>query len=175
MSSKKLVSLFAYALLTLGLSSGTAWAQCPIAQWSNTVPAINQLHIFCGEISNNGVPKGYHSKVYAPPTDVVTAVQDGPVSASGVYDGQVSFVNHTSKFSTFFPNACTQAQILASVVYANANRRVPQPAVPWGFVGPSAPAQGGAQYCLGANGTPIDIRFAVLPNSTNINTAFPYR
>jgi hypothetical protein len=172
MLNRKLISTFAYALLTLGLASGTASAKCPIATWSATAPPVNQLHIFCGEISNNS-PKGYHSKVYAPPTDVVTSTQNETVPVNGVYDGRVNFNNGSNKFSTFFPNTCTQAHIIMSVLYAHAHPLVPQPVLPWGTVGPSAPAAGAAGYCLGSNGNPIKLRYATLGNG-NINSAFPY-
>lgn len=181
MLSKKLAFLFAATLLTLGLASGAASAQCPIAKWSAPVdggPRINQLHIFCGEIDHSKktdiyIPKGYHSKFYAPPTDVVTGTQEESVPVNGVYDGQVDFIHDTHKFSTFFPDACTQEQILASVRYAHAHPAHPQPVIPWGLVGPSAPPQGGEQYCLGTNHAPINIRYAML--GADINTAFPYQ
>ncbi|NYE59925.1 hypothetical protein FHW58_001077 [Duganella sp. 1224] len=173
MLSKKLAAFYAAALLALGLSSGTASAQCPIAQWTGGVPNINQLHIFCGEIAGNGDPKGYHSKVYLPPTNVVAFTGPAAPVANGIYTSQVYFNNLTDKFSTFFPDSCNQAQILASVRYAFANPIALPGAgtVGWG-VGPSAPAAPGGLYCRGTNGNPFNIRLGILANG-NINTAFP--
>lgn len=170
MQSKKLVPIFAYALLTLGLATGTASANCADANygWSATVPPVNVRHVFCGEI-RKGAPKGYHSKIYAPATDVVTGTQNPTAPVNGIYNGRVNFLQALHKMSTFFPDACSQPQIVASIVYASQHAI---PVLPWGQAGPSAPAAGGAQYCLGANGNPFPIRHALLANG-RVNTAFP--
>jgi hypothetical protein len=175
MFSRKIVSLFACALLGLW-ASGTAFAQCPTGTWSASPPnpQVNQRHIFCGEIGGNGRPKGYHSKVYPPPVDVVLNTQNETAPVNGVYDGRVNFNNGTHKFSTFFPDHCTQAEIVASVRYASANPLHPQPNGPWGSVGPSAAGAHAAGHCLGNDGNPIMVRHADV-NNNRINTAFPYQ
>jgi hypothetical protein len=102
---------------------------------------------------------------------VVTGVTGKSNERDGIYDASVRFRNDTAKFSTFFPDACTVDQVVASIHYAasHVERDHPQ----WGKLGPSAPEQaddGG--YCLDGNGDPFEIRMGLLADG-RVNTAFP--
>lgn len=176
MQSFRISSTLKSGVIAFALSAGTLAASAASANcndvaygWTDTVPSVNVRHIFCGEIRYNR-PKGYHSKVYSPATDVVTGTQNATVPVNGIYNARVNFNNGTNKFSTFFPNACSQDQIVHSVIYAATHTT--GPAVPWGELGPSAPNAGGAEYCLGADGRPFTIRYA-LDEDDDVNTAFP--
>jgi len=138
--------------------------------WSDDKPAVNRLHVFCGEI-RKGRPKGFHSTRLLDTSAVVTEVTGRSNERNGIYDATVRFRNDTAKFSTFFPDTCTVDQLVASIHYAatHVERDHPQ----WGKLGPSAPEQtddGG--YCLDANGDPFEIRMGLLSDG-RVNTAFP--
>jgi hypothetical protein len=168
---KRLASVFAYTLLALGLAAGNASANCadPNYGWNiATAPAVNVRHIFCGAIVDLEA-KGYHSRVYPPPTSVVTNMQDLVLRGNGIYQATVLFNGVPPKMSTFFPNACNQTQIIASIRYASANSA---PSATW-RIGLSAPNVGAAGYCLDSNNTPFMIRYGVNFGTTDINTAFP--
>jgi len=137
--------------------------------WSDDDPAVNRLHVFCGEI-RKGRPKGVHSTRLLDTSAVVTGVTGRSNERDGIYDASVDFRNDTSKFSTFFPDACTVDQVVASIHYAatHAERDHPQ----WGKLGPSAPEQNGDGYCLDGNGDPFEIRIGLLADG-RVNTAFP--
>jgi hypothetical protein len=175
MQAKRLFSSATQFLIALGiagsLTAGTALANCndPTYGWTNTVPSVNVRHILCGEIRYN-LPKGYHSKVYSPATDVVTGTQNATAPVNGIYNARVNFSNGSYKTSTFFPDACSEAQIVTSILYAVANTTGSH--VTWGELGPSGPLAGGGTYCLGTNGQPFTIRYA-LDEDNDVNTAFP--
>ncbi len=166
---------------TLGLAvlisvavSGGAQAACALPTWSGGSVPVNQEHVFCGEISG-GSPKGYHSATVIPPAvgkTVVSLSNIVPLS-NGIYNATAKFSNGSSKLSTFFPNACTQAQIVTSVQYAYAHNG--GPVQPWGVSGMSAPPTGGASYCLNSANQPFEIRMGTIGSgsSLKINTAFP--
>jgi hypothetical protein len=141
--------------------------------WSTTQPRVNRLHVFCGEIGANNTPKGFHSRQLLADSAVVTAVNNIRNQHQGLFDADVDFTAPAqphSKFSTFFPDACTVDQVTASVVYAANNQAGPAPG--WGVLGPSAPPAGGAAYCLDSQGAPFVIRMGLLGNG-DVNTAFP--
>lgn len=157
-------------------AAGPARAQdidCGGSRWSGGRPAINVRHIFCGEI--RGRPDGYHSEAIAPTPFVRGVVSRVPVG-DGIYNATVLFADGRSKFSTFYPRACTPAQIMTSIRYAVAQPRTAKPGG-WGFIGPSAPdgpAAAGSPdaFCRGDDGRPFTIRFALLSRG-DVNTAFP--
>lgn len=146
----------------------------PAYHWSDTDPSINLRHVFCGDLRDDGRPVGFHSTQALGQPGVPTLVADTiePPDRAGIWSATVAFDNGRRKFSTFFPDACTEAQIVASILHAAGNA---QPADgTWGLVGPSAPDAGGAGYCL-VEGAPFAIRFAYLGHGTDrINTAFPH-
>lgn len=153
---------------------GTAQAACPVAAWSSTTPPLNQIHVFCGEIANTGDVKGYHSETIVPPKAGNTVISvSGQMTVNGdIMSGYPKFSNNKSKYSTFFPRACTQTQIINSALYVAANG---SPASDWGVIGLSAPPMGGANYCLNRG---VAFPMKVDPKKDKagkafLNTAFP--
>ena len=98
-----------------------------------------------------------------------------PGEPAGVFTADIRFPDGRTKFSTFFPDSCSEPEIVASILYAAAHA---QPTEPWGFAGPSAPGavsdpEANAAYCR-AQGDAFPIRFGLLGGDRNrINTAFP--
>jgi hypothetical protein len=135
--------------------------------WSGTTPPVNERHIFCGVARGERV-EGYHSTRVLP-SDAVRAIARRHPLADGIYEARVIFTDGKSKSSTFFPDACTVDQIVASVSYAATHRT--GAAVPWGVFGPSAPAEGGTGYCLDAKNRPFRIRLGI--EDDRVVTAFP--
>lgn len=167
--------------LVMLLSTACAHAQVNCAalpHWSGTVPAVNQTHIFCGEWdAAGGRPKGFHSRPGGlDPATVGNFAITQPANAQGVYGGLWDYAGHPvpQKFSTMFPDGCSQNQVIASIVYAALNPAPCPPGAPaWAWCGPSRPAVGPfANYCSGTNGTALTIAGASLGNG-NVNTAFP--
>lgn len=161
--------LFALPLL---LASGAAHAfDCNGPRFSGERPQINLVHVFCGEV-RNGKPDGYHTEIEGQ-TPSVRGIRDPrPMrNGNGVYNATVLFANGMTKFSSFYPRRCTEAQIEASIRYAISQPRTPKQGS-WGFVAPSAPPANNAAFCTGDDGRPITIRYATLSRG-DINTAFP--
>ena len=163
--------LFAAALTLFGAGAPAAALDCRdrAFRWSDDRPAINRLHVFCGEI-REGRPKGFHSIRLQDTSAVVTGVAARSNDRDGIYDATVTFRNGATKFSTFFPDVCTVDQVVASIRYAATH--VARPHAQWGKLGPSAPKDDNHGYCLDANGDPFDIRMGVLADG-RVNTAFP--
>lgn len=165
LAASKLVLL----LTALGASAVAQDCRDRGFHWSDDQPAVNRLHVFCGEI-RSGRPKGFHSTRLLETSPVVTGVTGRSNERDGIYDASVRFRNDTVKFSTFFPDACTVDQVVASIHYAatHVEREHPQ----WGRLGPSAPEQHGDGYCVDGNGDPFEIRMGLLSDG-RVNTAFP--
>lgn len=161
----------------LALSLGApvaAQAACSVPAWSSTTPPLSQTHVFCGEIASNGDVKGYHSETVVPPKagNTVVSVSGQKILNGDIYSGYPKFSNGKSKYSTFFPKACSQTQIVNSALYVAANG---SPASDWGVVGPSAPPSGGSSYCLN-KGAAFPMKVDPKKDSkgkTYLNTAFP--
>lgn len=165
--------LFALAMSAAALDASADCAD-PNFNWSATNPQVNVRHVFCGDFNAQGRPTGLHSMAIANTSAIILGVNNPVNLGNGIYNATVSFTNNgvqSQKLSTFFPNACSQDQITASIVYAANNQS--GPAQPWGVYGPSAPQNGGNAYCLGSNGQPIRIRMGLINNNTQVNTAFP--
>jgi hypothetical protein len=141
----------------------------PGFRWSDHRPAINARHVFCGEVRDDK-PRGFHSTRLRDTSEVVTGVRGIARSASGIYTGTVVFAGGRTKFSTFFPDACTVDEILASIHYASTHINADHPA--WGYVGPSAPSAGAAGFCLDHGGQAFPIRMGLFDDG-RVNTAFP--
>lgn len=141
--------------------------------WSATEPSINLRHVFCGDINRRGRVVGFHATlaVGQPGVPVIVEGSVEPSVSTGVFTADIRFPDGRTKFSTFFPEPCSEAQIVASILHA-ASRS--QPTEPWGFVGPSAPNDGDmAGYCLD-DSAPFPIRIGTLGEENDrINTAFP--
>jgi hypothetical protein len=158
----------------VGVPPGAAPCNNINYHWSNTQPRVNVRHVFCGEIAANNQPKGFHSSVHLQASTVVTQVTNPvPGVTAGTYNATVHFAapaNPTSKMSTFFPDACSEAQVTTSIVYAANNQT--GPAQPWGQLGPSGPLGADNTYCLDTNNAPFTIRMGLLQQG-DVNTAFP--
>lgn len=167
------VAAFALALVLTALGQPAEALDCRDYgfHWSDDAPAVNRVHVFCGEIKR-GRPKGFHSIRLLDTSAVVMRVTGKLNERGGIYDASVRFRNDTAKFSTFFPDACTVDQVVASIHYAatHVERDHPQ----WGKLGPSAPerAQDDDGYCRNDGGDPFEIRIGLLADG-RVNTAFP--
>lgn len=143
-------------------------------------PQVNQNHIFCGELKGDR-PKGFHSRPGGiNPVTVTSAKVTQPANNQGIYGIQWIYAGtNKSKFSTMFPDRCSQGQVLTSIRYAAANPvQCPAGAPNWAWCGlnqpPSLPVDRQKAYCLANNNQPFVIAGASLDNG-NINTAFPLR
>lgn len=88
--------------------------------WSDTAPPINLTHLFAGEINRRGKPVGFHSRPNGvdPQGSGVVRVVDRP-DRSGVYTAVVWIERRgRTKFSTFYPDRLTRAQVIAAVLSA---------------------------------------------------------
>lgn len=155
----------------------TAWSGCALAQgfdcngahFRGNPPQINEVHIFCGEL-RNGRAEGYHSQTGGIAPDVVAVDRVRPIGVQGVYEGLVHFRTGAVHRSTFYPKFCSVAQIETSIRFAAANP-IPGRGNDW-LYGPSGPAGGGADFCMGSDHRPFEIQFARTSRG-GINTAFP--
>jgi hypothetical protein len=163
--------LIAIAMSLTGVGTPVAALDCRdrAFQWSDDQPAINRLHVFCGEISGDW-PRGFHSTRLQGTSAVVTGLTARSNERDGIYDATVKFRNGTNKFSTFFPDTCNVDQVVTSIRYAAAHIERPHPQ--WGKLGPSAPAIDNDRYCLDDKGHPFEIRMGFLADG-RVNTAFP--
>lgn len=154
-------------------AGAAADADCrdPAFQWSDTRPAINLRHIFCGEI-DDGRPQGMHSRRLLATSPVARGIIRRQDEGRGIYSVTLRFANGKVKLSTFFPDDCSVEAITQSIVYAATHSHARHPA--WGEVGPSAPRPWADGYCLDDAGNPLTIRFGRLSDG-RINTAFPHR
>ena len=139
--------------------------------WSKTQPAVNLRHIFCGEIDYRARAKGFHSTQLLATTTEVKDIFKKKWLRGGIYNARVKFANGKTKFSTFFPEQCTVAMIVRSVVYAARNKAKDHPQ--WGILGPSAPHKKVQDYCLDDRDKPFTIRMGLTRNQRRIITAFP--
>ncbi|MBX2832042.1 MAG: EndoU domain-containing protein [Rhodospirillales bacterium] len=181
------VALMAGVAFLLSLQPAFAQVVCPAnPHWTATVPPINAQHVFCGEVRANGTAAGFHSRPGGVnPASVAGFVVNQPANANGIYGGNVTLVNpngaNPTKFSTVFPDTCTEAEVTQSILYAHANPVACPAAAPnWATCGMNRPNPATAGLCIGDDAaSQFYIAFAVLPannaNAGNINTAFPLR
>ncbi len=150
-----------------------------LSHWSSTNPQINLHHIFCGEWdSRRSRPKGFHSRPNGASPNTVGSFQISQSSnRQGIYGINWSYAGYSgkTKFSTMFPDRCTQQQVTNSISYASSNRTsCPSNAPNWAWCGSSAPSANAGQYCNGDDGSIFTVAGAYL-NDGRINTAFPLR
>jgi hypothetical protein len=145
--------------------------------WASTNPPLNQTHIFCGEWSQNR-PKGFHSRPGGLTPNTVENFQiTQSANSQGIYGGTWNYSGHSNqrKFSTMFPDSCTQTQVLNSIIYAAAHQQnCPANAPRWAWCGPNAPTANAEKYCKSDNNRLFTIAGALLSDG-KINTAFPLR
>ncbi|MDQ7091011.1 MAG: EndoU domain-containing protein [Methylococcales bacterium] len=144
--------------------------QSKLVTWSDSRPAVNLKHIFCGE-SKNGRNKGVHSNYLLSTSPLVTGISNKKQLKGGIYSAKVKFSDGKSKFSTFFPDHCTLATITRSVIYASTHKTANHRQ--WGILGQSAPKPDSRGYCLQFNGDTFTIRMGLMKNGSRVNTAFP--
>jgi hypothetical protein len=129
-------------------------------------PAVNEAHVFKGEINKKGSAVGFHHRPSGndPATARLTSIIDSP-NASGVYTGKIEVLDHqTGKwvakngYSTFFPDAWSPTMVLNEIrgAYANGHAMPGKPLNYWEGVSPSGLRIGG-----------------YASQSGSINTAFP--
>lgn len=120
------------SVLLLGLTMFThgaaAQVACPQAN-SGGAPVVHNQHIFCGEVAG-GRAKGFHSRPGGVnPASVTNTPAPVPRAPSGVYN--LSNFNITQggataqkALSTMFPDACSQANVIAAIQNAVNNATV---------------------------------------------------
>lgn len=176
------LALMVGAAFMLSVQPASAQVVCPAnPHWTATVPPINADHVFCGEVRNNGTAAGFHSRPGgANPATVANFVVTQVPNANGVYGGNVTLVNpngaNPTKFSTMFPDSCSQAEVVQSILYAHANQvACPAGAPGWASCGMNRPDPATPGHCVGDDAASrFFIAFATLGNG-NVNTAFPLR
>lgn len=96
-------------------------------RWSRTSPAINETHLFLGEINKRGKPVGFHSRPGGrdPQGARVARIVDPP-NRRGVYTAEVEIRNGEGRWlrkrSTFFPDGMDRGAVLAAVLSAYRSR-----------------------------------------------------
>ena len=177
------------AILAIAILLGSFTLFVPLAQaqincatlphWSSTRPQVNQTHVFCGEWnSRRERPSGFHSSPGGlDPETVANFTVANPPNAKGIYDGRWTYVGHPTptKFSTMFPDSCSQTQVLNSIFYAVTHpTSCPSGAPRWTGCGPNQPTSDTGNYCQADNGAVFAIAFAPIRNG-RVYTAFPLR
>ncbi len=174
------LAILASITAVLATSHADAQINCSrLSHWSSTNPQINLHHIFCGEWdSRRSRPKGFHSRPNGVSPNTVGSFQiSQSPNSQGIYGANWGYAGYSgqTKFSTMFPDRCTQQQVTNSISYASSNRTsCPSNAPNWAWCGSSAPSANAAQYCNGDDGSIFTVAGAYL-NDGRINTAFPLR
>jgi len=177
---------FLAGMVLPGIAFAQAQVVCPAdPHWTDTTPPINIEHVFCGEVDGNRA-KGFHSRPDGiNPASVADVKITQAPNASGVYGATITLVNpdgpDPSKFSTMFPDSCSQAEVEKSIIHAYDHQvACPTGAPHWascGFNRPEGGSVAGAGYCVGpSKDARFYIAFATLSHGAhagNINTAFP--
>ena len=125
--------LLPLCLLSIGASVANAQIACPqpLAPAVGGVPAIDQTHIFCGDVGPAGNAGGFHSRPGGvnPATIGIlpgTNITPGPYPTTynlnnfNITDA-VTGVTALKAVSTMFPDACNQANVVAAIRYAHLN------------------------------------------------------
>ncbi len=183
-----LASLVAVAInIPAGQSAAPKAINCDrLPHWSNfaTGSQVNQQHVFCGEF-DNGRPKGFHARPGGSnPSSIARVTVTQTPNSRGIYSIRWSHRNDPdrSKFSTMFPDRCSQAQVTESIRYAAANPvSCPAGAPDWAWCGYNYPGNNrpgtgdSNRFCQGNDGQRFIIAGALIRGRNRINTAFPIR
>jgi len=107
-------------------------------KWSSTNPEINLWHVFEGEINRRGKPVGYHSRPNGQdaPNARIKSIKSKP-NRHGVYTANIEIRDGNQwkgKFSSFFPDAMSQDQVVDAIINAYSKSKNPKKQ-PWS--GPS--------------------------------------
>jgi hypothetical protein len=159
-------------------SVGSEMDCAKVSHWSQTDPPVNQQHVFCGEWNQRkNRPAGFHSRPAGEdPVTVGSLKITQKANAGGLYGVRWSYAGHPDreKFSSMYPDTCSQDQVLTSIVYAvNHPKPCPDGAPRWAKCGPNMPTRSGQAYCQASDKSIFTIAFATLRNSNKVNTAFP--
>lgn len=111
------------------LTSGPAMAQIVCPQDNSTgTPIVHQQHIFCGEINKKNKAVGFHSRPGGlNPATVTNTPAPVPTALSGIYE-LFNFnitengITKVKARSTVFPDACSQADVIAAIQNAYTHR-----------------------------------------------------
>lgn len=114
------------------MASAQAAVQCPQPN-SGGAPVVNQQHVFCGEVevrANGNRAKGFHSRPNGQSPATVTMIPGSTNTAqgpAGVYVlGNFNITQNgaigTKTLSTMFPDACSQANVVAAIQNAYNHR-----------------------------------------------------
>jgi len=103
-------------------ASGESEMNCAgLSHWSATHPPVNQQHVFCGEWNKRkNRPAGFHARPGGDtPAPVGALKMSQQPNTQGLYGVRWSYTGHSGreKFSSMFPDTCTDDQILKSIVY----------------------------------------------------------
>lgn len=100
--------------------------------WSDTEPAINQAHIFEGDMNRRNKPVGFHSRPGGndPEGARMVGIVEGP-NRTGVYIADVEIRDKNGRWkkkrSTFYPDRLGREQVVAAVLHAwKAREKLPQ-------------------------------------------------
>lgn len=154
---RSFVFLLAAILLALLPLSGEGRSR---SRWSRTSPAVNETHIFEGEVNKRGKPVGFHSRPRGrdPQGARVARIVDRP-NRRGVYTAEVEIKNGEGRWlrkrSTFFPDGMDRAAVIAAVLSAYQGRTT-----------------GNADKFRGPSGKGFTIEGWLLDDG-RINTAYP--
>lgn len=125
------LSFLIVALLWLAATTPSlAQVACPQGN-SGGAPVVQNQHIFCGEVSGNPLrAKGFHSRPNGlnPNTITIlpgTTITVPPGAPAGIYNlNQFNITENgqtrTKAISTMFPDACSQANVVAAIQHAAA-------------------------------------------------------
>jgi len=142
-----------------GLKNSGKQSHPSTEKWSSTSPEINLWHVFEGEINRKGKPTGFHSRPGGldPANARLVSIRDKP-NRAGVYTATIEVRDGgqwKSKFSSFFPDNMSKAEVIDVIVHAY-NNSSNQRKQPWS--GPSGQGYTVQGYTTSRGG---------------INTAFP--
>jgi hypothetical protein len=160
-------TLAAALLCVLAALSSEAAADAPVCvlgreALSATEPPVERPHLFCGEVNRRDRGTGFHHRPGGenPPTARFARIVERN-AATGVYvaDGIEIFDGEEWRrkrtISSFYPDSCAPAEVLASVAHAASNATCGYPNGKWR--GPSAPGTAAEGYCLGEDGSVLTL------------------
>ena len=91
--------------------------------WSKTTPAINETHIFCGEINSRWKPVWFHSKINWKIPETVKILKTEKQNKYWVYNWKVLIYDikqkkFKAKFSSIFPDNLSKQQVEEAIIRA---------------------------------------------------------
>ncbi len=140
---------------------------------------VNHAHIFCGEVNRSGQVVGFHSRPRGQNPSTVRQFRiTQSLNGQGIYGGEWTHAaGGGTKFSTMFPDRCTDEQVINSIAYAESNPvRCPSGAPNWAWCGLNGPTETTqqARFCTASNGSSYTVAGATNRDG-RINTGFPLR